>query len=127
MFRLVVAAILVLQSFCALAQPIRVGGGKLGDTFAFPEDVHKTANGFSIKLISNLFKPDPQPDGRSIVSIETYYTVTCDTRLFRLNRVVPLTGSMGRGDVLAAVQPVGVWEKLTPGDTLHGLAEQLCK
>jgi hypothetical protein len=104
-----------------------VGGGPHGDTFAFPDDINKQVNGFSIKLISNLRKPDQQPDGRFINSIETYYSFTCDTRLFRLNRVVPLTGQMGTGDVLAAVQPTGVWEKLKPGDTLHVLAEQLCK
>ncbi len=113
--------------FAQASNPIRVGSSALGDTYVYPEDLQVTSNGFSVKLISNFKQPQMHNNGQLVRSWEMYYSAVCQPRLGRLNRVVPMTGSMGTGDVLSAAQPTGDWENMRPGDILSALADQLCK
>ena len=112
-------------SISQTSNPIRVGSGPGGETFAFVEDVNQNSTGFSIKLISNFSTPMPTTKGDSVASIESYYSVVCQSKLVRLNRQILLTGPMGTGNILAAAQAIPTWK---PADTtLLVLIDALCK
>ena len=83
------------------------------------------STGFSIKLISNFSTPMPTTKGDFVASIESYYSVVCQSKLVRLNRQILLTGPMGTGNILAAAQAIPTWK---PADTtLLFLIDALCK
>jgi len=115
----------ITSSISQTSNPIRVGSGPGGETFAFVEDVNQNSTGFSIKLISNFSTPMPTTKGDSVASIESYYSVVCQSKLVRLNRQILLTGPMGTGNILAAAQAVPTWK---PADTtLLTLIDAFCK
>ena len=100
----------ISASVSQTSNPIRVGSGPGGETFAFAEDVNQNSTGFSIKLIGNFSTPMPTTNGDSVASIESYYSVVCQSKLVRLNRQILLTGPMGSGNILASAQAAPTWK-----------------
>lgn len=123
---LFVSIFFISPSISQTSNPIRVGFGEAGETFAFPEDIKSDSNGFSIRLIGNFSKPMPTTTGRFVKSIESYYSVVCQSKLVRLNRRVLLTGPMGTGDVLESAQAAPVWETSTD-PALLSVINAFCK
>jgi hypothetical protein len=128
--REVALLLIMLTPYLAFAQnssPIRLGSSTEAETYAYPEDIQENNNGFSIKLILNYKQPRAHNDGQLVKSLEMYVSASCRPRLMRLNRIIPLTGPMGSGDVLSSAQPVAEWKKMESGEILYTLANQLCK
>lgn len=105
-----------------------MGYGPGGATYVIPDDIKTETNGFSVKIISEFDQPTRHNDGRYVKSIESHYSVVCTPRLFRLNMIVPRTGSMGTGDILSAAQPTPVWKSPDPRDNVTiVIADIFCK
>ena len=115
----------ISASVSQTSNPIRVGSGPGGETFAFVEDVNQNSTGFSIKLIGNFSTPMPTTKGDFVASIESYYSVVCQSKLVRLNRQILLTGPMGTGNILASAQAAPTWKPADP--TLLTLIDAFCK
>ena len=126
--------LIILQIFSitpAISQPskpIRMGYGPGGATYVIPDDIKLEANGFSTKVISEWEQPQQTTDGKFVKSIESHYSVVCTPRLFKLNMMIPRTGSMGTGDILSAAQRTPEWKSPEPKDhVINTIADIFCK
>lgn len=109
-------------------QPIRMGHGPGGATYIIPDDIKLETNGFSMKLISEWDQPQQTTDGKFVKSLESHYSVVCTPRLFKLNMIIPRTGSMGTVDILSAAQSPPVWKIHDPSDKVTNvIANIYCK
>lgn len=109
-------------------QPIRMAYGLGGATYVIPDDIKIETNGFTAKLITEFDQPKQTTDGRFVKSIEAHYSVVCTPRLFKLNMIIPRTGTMGTGDILSAAQTTPAWRSLDPKDyAINSIAEIYCK
>jgi hypothetical protein len=119
---------LVTPSISQSSKPIRMGFGPGGATYVIPDDIKIETNGFSMKLISEWDQPQQTTDGKFVKSVETHYSVVCTPRLFRLNMMIPRTGSMGTGDILSAAQRTPEWKSPEPKDhVINTIADIYCK
>ena len=121
-------AFLIAPSISQSSKPIKMGYGPGGATYVIPDEIKLETNGFSMKIISEWDQPQQHNDGRFVKSIESHYSVVCTPRLFRLNMIVPRTGSMGTGDILSAAQSTPAWKSHDPADKVTNLiADIYCK
>lgn len=110
------------------SKPIRMGYGPGGATYIIPDDIKLETNGFSMKLISEWEQPQQTTDGKFVKSLESHYSVVCTPRLFKLNMMIPRTGSMGTGDILSLVQRTPEWRSPEPKDNIIStIADIYCK
>ena len=119
---------LITPAISQPSKPIRMGFGPGGATYVIPDDIKLETNGFSTKLISEWEQPQQTTDGKFVKSIESHYSVVCTPRLFKLNMMIPRTGSMGTGDILSAAQRTPEWKSPEPKDhVINTIADIYCK
>ncbi len=127
-FVIISQVLFTAPSISQSSKPIRIGYGPGGATYVIPDDIKLETNGFSVRVISEWDQPNRHTTGQFFKSIESHYSVVCTPRLFRLNMMVPRTGSMGTGDILSAAQFTPVWKSPDPSDnTVNVIAEIYCK
>lgn len=125
---IILQAFLIAPAISQLSKPIRMGHGPGGATYVIPDDIKLETNGFSMKLISEWNQPQQTTDGKFVKSIESHYSVVCTPRLFKLNMMIPRTGSMGTGDILSLVQRTPEWKSPEPKDhVINTIADIYCK
>jgi hypothetical protein len=119
---------LITPSLSQSSKPIRMGYGPGGATYVIPDDIKIETNGFSMKLIGEWDQPIRHNTGQFVKSIESHYSVVCTPRLFKLNMIVPRTGTMGTGDILSAAQRTPEWKSPEPKDhVINTIADIYCK
>ncbi len=105
-----------------------MGYGPGGATYVVPDDIKIDTNGFSVKIISEWDQPQQTTDGKFVKSLESHYSVVCTPRLFKLNMMIPRTGTMGSGDILSAAQRTPEWKSPEPKDhVINTIADIYCK